>query len=56
MENSKDKTWSTKELQENFQVLSFNAPFVLVIDKKTGKKGSLQFDHSPRVYFNFVED
>ena len=56
MENSENKTWSTKELQEDFEVLAFSAPYVVVVHKKTRKKGNLQFDHSPRVYYNFVED
>jgi hypothetical protein len=29
---------------------------VVVKRKSDGKKGSLEFTHSPRVYFNFVED
>jgi len=48
--------WNTHQLQEDFVVLSFLAPFVLVRRKSDGAKGTLEFTHSPRVYFNFVLD
>jgi hypothetical protein len=51
-----EKTWDTTELQKDFTVHSFLAPFVVVTRKSDGKKGTLEFKHSPRVYFNFVVD
>ena len=45
--------WDTKELQEDFEVLGFSAPFVVVIRKSDRVKGSLEFTHMPRKYFNF---
>ena len=51
-----DDVYTTTELQELFQVHSFLAPFVLVTEKATGNKGTLEFIHNPRVYFNFIED
>lgn len=48
--------WNTQELQRDFEVIGFCAPFVVVRRKSDGVKGSLEFTHSPRVYFNFVED
>jgi len=48
--------WSTQELSGQFEVLGFAAPFVVVKDKITGKKGSLMFTHQPRFYFNFQAD
>jgi hypothetical protein len=48
--------WTTEELRVDFEVISFLAPFVVVVRKRDGKKGTLQFNHSPRVYYNFVED
>ena len=48
--------WTTAQLGEDFEVIGFMAPFVVVRRKSDGKKGSLEFTHSPRVYFNFVED
>lgn len=50
------ETWNTQELQRDFEVIGFAAPFVAVKRKSDGIKGSLEFTHSPRVYFNFVED
>ena len=50
------QVWNTQELGRDFQVLGFAAPFVVVSRKSDGKKGSLEFQHMPRFYFNFVED
>ena len=46
-------SWSTAELQDEFQVHSFAAPYVIVTRKSDGVKGTLQFNHDPRVYFGF---
>lgn len=46
--------WTTEELREDFDVLSFMAPFVVVRRKSDGIKGSLKFTHSPRVYFEWL--
>jgi hypothetical protein len=32
------------------------APFVVVRRKADGRKGSLEFQHHPRFYFNFMPD
>jgi hypothetical protein len=53
---TQEKTWTTLTLTEEFDVLGFMAPFVVVRRKSDGKKGSLQFKHSPRIYYGFVED
>ena len=50
------QTWDTQQLQEDFRVVGFSAPFVVVIRKSDGVKGSLEFTHSPRVYFDFKPD
>lgn len=50
------QTWDTKQLQEDFEVLGFGAPFIAVRRRSDGKVGSLEFTHSPRVYWNFQED
>ena len=50
------KEWNTTELQEDFKVISFFAPYVFVERKSDGKKGSLEFTHMPRKYFNWKED
>lgn len=48
-----EKTWTTAELQAEFDVVGFAAPFVVVRRRVDGVKGSLAFKHSPRVYFDF---
>lgn len=48
-----EKTWTTTELQADFEVLNFLAPFVEVRRKSDGALGTLEFRHSPRVYFDF---
>ena len=52
-------TWTTEELTEEFTVLRFSAPYVVVVKKSTGEKGSLEFSGgarhgTPRVYSNFM--
>lgn len=51
-----DPTWDTAELQRDFEVIGFQAPFVVVKRKSDGVMGSLQFRHAPRVYFDFQVD
>jgi hypothetical protein len=51
-----EQTWDTDELTRDFEVIGFAAPFVVVRRRADGKKGSLQFTHSPRVYFGWAED
>jgi len=45
--------WDTSQLQEDFSVEGFCAPYVVVRRKADGVKGSLEFQHHPRFYFNF---
>jgi hypothetical protein len=51
-----EQRWNGDELRRDFEVIGFSAPFVVVKRKSDGVKGSLEFTHSPRFYFNFVED
>ena len=53
LEQEHGKTWNTQELSQDFEVLGFMAPFVVVKRKSDGVKGSLMFRHSPRIYYNF---
>lgn len=46
--------WDTTELQRDFEVQGFAAPFVVVKRRSDGLRGTLTFTHSPRVYFDFV--
>jgi hypothetical protein len=50
------RCFNTQELEENFEVLGFSAPFVVVRQKHNGVRGSLQFTHMPRWYFDWLED
>lgn len=49
------KAWDTKGMQEEFEPIAFMAPFIMVRRKSDGKKGTLMFQHSPRVYWGFEE-
>jgi hypothetical protein len=53
LEEKYEKVWDTLELQKDFEVTGFGAPFCVVYRKCDGVKGSLEFQHSPRFYFNF---
>lgn len=53
LEAQHGRVWSTGELRQDFEVTGFLAPYVVVRRKSDGKKGSLEFQHSPRLYFNF---
>ena len=47
------KVWTTDQLSVDFEVIGFSAPLVVVRRKADGVKGSLEFQHNPRMYFNF---
>jgi len=50
------QVWDTTQLQQDFRVLGFLAPYVTVQRIIDGAMGSLEFQHSPRFYFNFVRN
>jgi len=54
LEAQHGKVWDTTELQEEFRVLGFLAPYVVALRRSDNVKGSLEFQHNPRFYFNFV--
>jgi len=56
LEQEHGKVWDTNELQQDFKVTGFMAPFVIVQRKSDGVKGSLLFQHSPRFYFSFTQE
>jgi hypothetical protein len=56
LEQEHGQIWSTDELCDDFRVVGFAAPFVVVERRSDGVKGSLEFQHMPRFYFNWVED
>ncbi len=48
------QTWDTTELQQDYDVTGFCAPFVVVTRKSDNVRGSLEFTHHPRFYFSFT--
>lgn len=56
LEAEHGQVWDTNQLREDFEVLGFMAPVVVVRRKSDGRKGSLLFQHSPRLYFGFSAD
>jgi hypothetical protein len=50
------QVWDTQQLTQDFEVIGFLAPLVVVRRKADGLKGSLEFQNRPRLYFNFVPD
>lgn len=55
-EEAHGQCWDTEELQRDFDVLGFMAPYVVVRRRSDGKKGSLEFQHRPRLYWGWTED
>lgn len=56
LEAEHGQVWDTDELQRDFEVTGFMAPFVVVKRKSDGKVGSLMFQASPRFYFGWTPD
>lgn len=56
LEAKHGQVWSTQELGTDFDVLGFMAPYVVVRRRSDGAKGSLQFQHDPRLYYSFSAD
>ena len=56
LETHYGQVWDTDQLSQEFEVLVFLPPYVVVRRKSDGCKGSLEFQHHPRFYFNFVHD
>jgi len=40
-------------MQEEFEPLGFMAPLIVVRRRSDGIKGSLKFQHNPRLYFDW---
>ena len=45
--------WNTKQLQEDYEVHGFMAPFIKVTRKSDNVDGLLMFSHHPRWYHSF---
>ena len=55
LEEKYGQVWDTGQMCLEFQAEGFMAPLVIVRRKKDGVRGSLEFSHSPRFYFNWKE-
>ena len=55
LEHLHGKVWDTHELQAEFTVVAFMAPYVTVKRKTDGVRGTMLFQHSPRLYYAFQE-
>ena len=53
LEAKHGQVWTRQQLSDDFEVLGFAAPLVVVRRKSDGQKGSLMFQASPRFYFGF---
>lgn len=56
LETKHGQVWDTEELRQDYEILGFLAPYAVVQRKSDGVKGSLQFQHNPRFFFNFQPD
>ena len=56
LEAEHGEVWDTNQLREDFDVLGFAAPLVVVSRKSDGQQGSLFFQARPRFYFGFQAD
>ena len=53
LEAQHGQVWDTDQLVEDFEAIGFMAPIIVVRRRADGVKGSLEFQHSPRLYFNW---
>ena len=56
LEKMHGEVLSTAEAVQKYEFICFGAPFAEVRRRSDGKTGTLEFQHSPRFYFNFVEE
>ena len=54
LEAEHGQIWNTDELAADFTVEGFMAPYVVVVRKSDGQKGTMKFQHLPRFYFNLA--
>jgi hypothetical protein len=55
LEAEHERVWDTGEMQQDYSVEGFAAPFIVVTRKADGVRGSLMFQNRPRYYFRFME-
>ena len=55
LESEYGEVMDTTEVQSKYEITGFMAPFVVVVRRSDGVKGSLMFQDQPRFYFRFKE-
>lgn len=53
LEAKRGHVWDTDQLQDEFEVIGFAAPLVVVRRRSDGVNGSMFFQHNPRYYYGF---
>ena len=53
LEAKHGQVWDTEQLKDDFQVLGFAAPLVIVRRRSDRVRGSLMFQNDPRFYHSF---
>ena len=53
LEAEHGQVWDTQQLRQDFNIEGFLAPYVVVRRKSDGQRGSLMFQHNPRLFFAF---
>lgn len=48
------RVWNSEELLQHFEVSHFEPPYVHVISKTDGIRGTVAFNDEPRLYFAFT--
>jgi hypothetical protein len=56
LERAHVHVWTNDELVESFEVSHFEPPYLHVIRKENGKRGTVMFTDAPRFYFSFAEE
>lgn len=56
LEKQYGQVWNTDELRQDFNVEGFMAPCVVVRRRSDGKRGTLTFQHDPRLYWGFMPE
>ena len=56
LEQRYGQVWDGSELGRDYEVIGFMAPLVVARRKTDGMRGSLEFQHYPRFYFNWEDD
>lgn len=51
-----EQVWNSEQLLDTFEVSHFDPPYVHVIRKSDGVRGTVAFNDEPRLYFAFRQE